>query len=107
MKWLLGIWLAIGILTAFAFDPDRIGPPPNSCTVEETRQFASRFTRPFIDFDREPLEAALAFVAGMELPAGHRVRLDATALPNWRDKKSLCGSEALPCSKSWRPWQNS
>jgi hypothetical protein len=87
MKRLLGFWLAVLIPLASAFDPDRVGPPPKSRTVEETRQFASHFTRPFIDFDQEPLEAALWFVACPELPVAYRVRLDATALPNWQKKK--------------------
>jgi hypothetical protein len=86
MKQLLCFWVAILTMTAWAFDPDRVGPPKER-TVEETRAFATNFIRPFIHFDQEPLGAALEFVACPDIPAEYRVKLDATALPNWQDKK--------------------
>ena len=86
MKRILWLWL-VATLPVIAFDPDRMGPPPKFRTVEETRQFASHFPRPFIDFDQEPLGAALEFVACPEIPAAYRVRLDTTALPGWEKKK--------------------
>jgi hypothetical protein len=83
MKRLLGFWFAVLILPVSAFDP--VGPPKER-TVEETRQFATHFTRPYIDFDQEPLGAALEFVACPGIPAEYRVRVDATALPGWEKK---------------------
>jgi len=84
MKRLLGFWLAVLILPVSAFDP--VGPPKER-TVEETRAFATHFTRPFIHFDQEPLGAALEFVACPDIPAEYRVRVDAKALPDWQKKK--------------------
>jgi hypothetical protein len=72
----LGPLFPIGIIHGF----DPAGPPPDK-TLEWTFRDVSNRTVPTIDFDKESLEDAVAFLNTPEIPKGYRVEIDAEGFP--------------------------
>lgn len=82
MKRFFGLWLVIGTLTAWGFDP--IGPPKQR-TVKETQAFVSLVKIPLIDFkDDTSVAEAIDFI-GLPFPEAYRVRIVVPA--GWENRK--------------------